>query len=353
MLRTTFGSHRNVFTVLEVEELTGKLGHLALTAPWFKYIMTHIYASLAHALNMNHWALMIRSSSSFREGLKRIKQASEDELGQREKSYFQAANAKKVHHSKRIYPFNKMLRKELKLILQAITDPAIPKAIPISHLIERAFLASAFSDSSLLAMGGFCPELKVWWYFEWPESICHRTLKYVKNNQSGLLIDINVLEYAGILVMFLITCYRINQLNLLEEDPHPQVLMRGDNTTSESWSKKASKHSPAGRALGRLQCALMLNNPIALQANHIPTEQNIVADKISRVASETHLAAAIPHIEQEHPELTGCHRFVLSSSLISCLLEIISNAECNNPTELSKLVLTNPGKITTLDGANP
>jgi hypothetical protein len=168
-----------------------------------------------------------------------------------------------------------------------------------------------------------------------------------------LLIDINVLEYAGILVMFLITCYRINQLNLLEEDPHPQVLMRGDNTTSESWSKKASKHSPAGRALGRLQCALMLNNPIALQANHIPTEQNIVADKISRVASETHLAAAIPHIEQEHPELTGCHRFVLSSSLISCLLEIISNAECNNPTELSKLVLTNPGKITTLDGANP
>jgi hypothetical protein len=54
-------------------------------------------------------------------------------------------------------------------------------------------------------MGGFCPKLKVWWYFEWPESIRHRTLKYIKNNQSGLLIDINVLEYAGILVMFLIT----------------------------------------------------------------------------------------------------------------------------------------------------
>ena len=154
-------------------------------------------------------------------------------------------------------------------------------------------------------MGGFCPKVRVWWYFEWPESIRCRTLKYVKNKQSGLLIDINVLEYA----MFLITCHRINQMKLLETVPHPQVLMRGDNTTSESWSKKVSKHSPVGRALGRLQCALMLNNPIALQSNHIPTELNVVADKISRVDSETNQAATIPRIQKEHPELTGCHRF--------------------------------------------
>jgi hypothetical protein len=130
-LRTTFGPHRNVFTVLEVEELTGKLGHLALTAPWLKYLMTHVYASLAHTLNMNHWAL-VRSSSSFREGLKRIKQASKDELGQREKSYFQAENARKIHHSKRIYPFNKTLRKELKLINQPPNRACIP-----SYSIQR------------------------------------------------------------------------------------------------------------------------------------------------------------------------------------------------------------------------
>ena len=180
-------------------------------------------------------------------------------------------------------------------------------------------------------MGGFCPELKVWWYFEWPKSIRRRTIKYVKNKQSGLLIDINVLEYAGILVMFLITCHRINQMKLLETDPHPQVL-RGDNTTSMSWSKKVSKHSPVGRALGRLQCALVLNNAIALQSNHIPTKLNVVADKISRVDSETNLAAVIPCIQQE----TGCHRIVSTS--VANLMSL------NSPIELSRLVLTNPGR---------
>jgi hypothetical protein len=189
LLRTTFGPHRNVFTVPEAEELTGKLGHLSLTAPWLKYLMTHVYASLAHALNMNHWAL-VRSSASFCEGLKQIKQASNDELGKRDKSYFQAENARRIHRSRRIYPFNKTLRKELNLILQAITSTSIPKAIPISHLIEREYLATAYSDSSLLAMGGFCPKLKIWWYFEWPECIRRQTIRHIKNNASGLLIDI-------------------------------------------------------------------------------------------------------------------------------------------------------------------
>jgi hypothetical protein len=200
-------------------------------------------------------------------------------------------------------------------------------------------------------MGGFCPRLKVWWYFEWPECIRRRTIKHIKNNASGLLIDINVMEYAGILIMFLITCQTIRDQNLLEFDPYPQVLMRGDNTTSESWAKKASKHSPVGRALGRLQCALMLHNPIALHSNHIPTELNVVADKLSRIESEAHLAAAITKIQQEHPELTGCQRFNLSNSLTSCLLEIILKAECSNPIELSRLALTNPGRIISSVGA--
>jgi hypothetical protein len=108
---------------------------------------------------MNHWAL-VRSSSSFHDGLKRIKQASNDELGKLKKTYFQAENARRVHRSKQIHPFNKMLYKELKLILQAITDPTIPKAVPISHLIEHEFLATAFSNSSLLVNGRLLPQSK-------------------------------------------------------------------------------------------------------------------------------------------------------------------------------------------------
>lgn len=46
-LLTTWGEHRRRFFISEAEVLTGKLGHISIAAPWLRYLMTHIYCSLA------------------------------------------------------------------------------------------------------------------------------------------------------------------------------------------------------------------------------------------------------------------------------------------------------------------
>ncbi len=47
------------------------------------------------------------------------------------------------------------------------------------------------------------------------------------------------------------------------------VLIMADNKTTESWATKGCKQSLAGRALGKIQCALMINNPVGLDAAYI------------------------------------------------------------------------------------
>jgi hypothetical protein len=348
-LETTWGPHRKQFHVHEAAELAGKLGHMSIAAPWLKFLMTHLYSSLAHALRLNRWDL-IQSSRSFREAIKKIRHADlemDPDHASRVRSFYQAETARGVHANKKRHLINKTMRKELKFIRTVLKSRSIPLDSPIAHLIKKAHAAEAFGDSSLHAAGGYCPELKFWWYFEWPEEIRLRTLKYVRNNEKGILIDINVLEYAAILINFIIATYFFRHTKYLDIDPHPIVLLRGDNTASEAWTRKGSKHSPSGRALGKLQCATMINNPVGLRFSHITSGENDVADKISRVLKETHFPGAFLHLCQEFPDLIGCRRFQPSSELISCITGAILSAECINPLELNRLLLNVPGRIIT------
>lgn len=157
-LRTTWGPHRCRFLLNEAEVLTGKLGHASIAAPWLRYLMTHIYSSLAFALRLANWDL-VRSNAAFRHAIKQIKQAPPTPAGDMAKSYYQAETARKVHHSKRQFRIPAILRKELHLISQALCDPTISKTCPIGHLILRTPLAHGFSDSSLRAAGGYCESL--------------------------------------------------------------------------------------------------------------------------------------------------------------------------------------------------
>jgi len=72
-------------------------------------------------------------------------------------------------------------------------------------------------------------------------------------------------------------------------DPHPVVLLRSDNSSSESWTRKGASISYASCALGRLQCALMMQKPIGLCIKHISTPKNVVVDNFSCIPSEADL----------------------------------------------------------------
>jgi hypothetical protein len=51
LLNNTWCPSRKQFTVLEAQKLTGKLGHFAQGVTWIFYLLSHLYASIAHALS--------------------------------------------------------------------------------------------------------------------------------------------------------------------------------------------------------------------------------------------------------------------------------------------------------------
>jgi len=57
-----------------------------------------------------------------------------------------------------------MLRRELKLISQALSSDWIDLWRPIGHLICRDPCGIGYSDSSLIVAGGFSLDMKFWWY---------------------------------------------------------------------------------------------------------------------------------------------------------------------------------------------
>lgn len=97
--------------------------------------------------------------------------------------------------------------------------------------------------------------MEFWWYIEWPEEVRRTTLIYKRRNSDGSLTSINVLEFAGMIINYVASSHYYRS-RPDPTDPFPIVRLFGDNSTAESWMTKTCTSSLAGRALGRLLCAL-------------------------------------------------------------------------------------------------
>ena len=242
---------------------------------------------------------------------------------------------------------NRTLRREIRLIHDALASDWIDPWRPIGHMIPRDPSGSAWSDSSLHAAGGFSYELGFWWYIEWPEAIKQRTLKHVTSNKDGQLITINALEYASLIVNYVAATHVLVHVDPSAVDPRPMMLFYVDNTAAESWMRKASTSFDGGRSLGYVQAALMINNPIGISVDRVTTSDNVVADRISRVCSESHIAHEMLSLRQEFPQLQSCQRFQPNAELTSLILETLLTKKYVDPLLASRRVLASPGRITT------
>ncbi|KAL7544775.1 hypothetical protein ACHAWF_013580 [Thalassiosira exigua] len=275
-----FHSKRKAFTVIEMERLTGMLIFIASTAPWLKFCLSHVYASIAAALDANTKHLL-RTNKDFRAFIREIK---DKETSERHRTFAQSEAARTAHAARKKHWINTTLREELHLILVILKSKRVRHRTPIGHLVRRDPSARAWSDSCLYAAGGFSIDMRFWWYIDWPDNVRLQTLIYVRNNAEGKLISINVLEYAALIINYAAATlfYRLHPDVC---DPYPLALFFADNTAAESWMMKACNSSLIGRALSRLQCAMMINNPLGFHTGHVTTLQNVIADKISRIKS--------------------------------------------------------------------
>ena len=91
----------------------------------------------------------------------------------------------------------------------------------------------------------------------------------------------------------------------------------------------------------------MINNPVGINAAHISTTDNEIADKISRILTEANLLADMQPLFQDYPWLQSCLRFHPSVKLILLILETLLQQKYVDPLQLSQQILSAPGRITT------
>ena len=174
-----------------------------------------------------------------------------------------------------------------------------------------------------------------------------RTIRFIKDGKSGELIDINALEYATIIFDYAASCcYWLSKGNCKKYNiPHPMMRCYADNIPAKIWTNKGCKRSMTGRRLGRLQCALVIGNPVGFSADRIDTKSNEIADAISRWKSETDTLLGVPSLLQKFPQLKCCRRFHPAPELISLVMDALSSESLVDPTTVSQLVQKNPGRI--------
>jgi len=145
--------------------------------------------------------------------------------------------------------------------------------------VQRTPFRHYLSDASFDAVGGHCPEIKVFWRYQFqPEFTAELKRKAEEKEKSA--ITINTLELLGMIV----TCWVV-QTVVGEKPtlPGQAILMRGDNVSAVSWVNRCggSRDRRAGllmRLLGRME----IENKWCHVAKHIPGRENTLADGISR-----------------------------------------------------------------------
>ena len=142
-------------------------------------------------------------------------------------------------------------------------------------MVPRDPSVTAWSDSSLHAAGGYSYDMGFLWYIEWPQDIPQCTLRFMSSNKDGKLVTINALEYVSLIVNCVAATHVLVHLDSSETDPHPVLLFYADNTAAGSWIKKASSSSEGARALGYIQAALMINNPVGICVDRVSTTNNV------------------------------------------------------------------------------
>ena len=334
-----FHRQRKSFTIKEMERITGMLIFIASTAPWMKFLLSQVYKSIAVAIGASTTHLKL-TNKAFR---KLLSEAKSIEIT-RVSTFAQSEASRLIHASPNKHWINSTLREELHLLISALSADRISMRTPIAHLVRRDPSASAWSDSSLKAAGGYSTTMKFWWYFEWPDNVRKQTLTYIRSNANGQLVSINVLEYAAIIINYA-AAYHYYSTNPDPSDPYPSVLLYADNSACESWMEKACNSSLIGRALSRLQCAMMINNPVGVHTAHITTTDNVIADRLSRIEHDSNSSHEFATILQDYPALAGCKRFRPSAELISHIMDAILQKKYVDPLVVNKTILTNPGQI--------
>ena len=343
---------RPTFKIGDIQKLVGKLARLGEGAHWIFKLMSHLYASLAFAL-MQNTRLLTECSEDFCELLEKIRTkrfTGKPSYVAKQVNFAIKTACRMTHKAKFEYKINETMREELDFFRQALAkDSGIKFESYIGFLIPRTPFGQMFGDSSLRACGGFCIPLSFWWHLSFPDNIVKQTLLYLDNGKDERFVSINCLEYLTVIINYCGALTALAEKPL--DDPFPIILSVTDSKSALTWTLHTSKRSLISRALARFFCGLLIDSPLGINSKWIATDENEIADDISRLklnsASSTYdRTFEYTSLTQKYKELNHCRFFQPSLELLSMLWEILLTKKCPSLSRIASLKLSGLGKLT-------
>lgn len=195
---------------------------------------------------------------------------------------------------------------------------------------------------------------RFWWHLSLPDEIIQRTLIYLADDSEGNLISINALEFVTAILNYCATLTILSESSILQNDPYPVILCKTDNTSALNWINHRCKGSALGRALGMLFVGLLMDSPLGINAAWINTNDNEVADGISRFnlnpanTSNGNPTFDYSSLQQRYnTTLSGCRLWSPSSRLLSFIYQVLITRQSPTLAEIRSLEPSELGRLTT------
>ena len=352
LIKRTWHTRRRTFTAQQAQELVGKVGRLSSGAHWVFHIMSHMYTSIAYALRKNRLYLE-GASKEFKELLENIerKKYAKSDNSAKHINFALKQLARSVHHCTMEYLIPPTMQAEIAFFREALEDDSgLEWETPIALIIPRTPAAVQYGDSCLEGAGGYSLKLRYWWHLEFPIEVVLQTLIHKQNNNDGKLISINVLEFLTVIISYAAAYTAITQ-DPVEDDPYPVVLNITDNTSALNWTLHGCKRSMIGRRLARFFCGLLIGSHVGINSEWISTEENEIADAISRLKQESknsptdHVTFDYSNLQQQFQQLKACRFFQPSQELLSSLWEILLTERFPSLKQIAQLKQNGLGKL--------
>jgi hypothetical protein len=177
--------------------------------------------------------------------------------------------------------------------------------------------ATTIGDSLLEGTGGFSTTLGFWWHICFPDEVVQHTLRFKTNNNDGMLVLINVLEFVMVIIIYCATLHVVWK-SPITDNPHPVILDITDNSSAPSWTLHTCKQPQIGQMLACFFCSLLINLPLGINSQWISTIDNKIADDISCIKkhSDNNSIPAFDYtiLKKMYLELRHCSFFDIVST---------------------------------------
>ena len=330
---------RKSFTLLQGVILCGSLEFWAVTSPWIRFI----YHQLRSCVNkcLLNCSNITKNKSDIKKLISEVANSKDTEYHVLKEKMVIKTIAKETYKCQHKAYIDKSMRSEINIMKEILSNPKMYSLeTPISHVIHRDPDFVTYGDACLEAGGGYSENL-FWWHIEWPEKIKALTLKNITITRrcsiTNDLVSINLLEFVVEIINYAAISLSFKDNQSESKHKFPMLLNWTDNTTSKTWLRKAATRTEKGKALQRLLCSMMINNPVGIKAEHIAGKSNVLADAISRVYTNSYSNLSFNKIFQEFPQMKLWQRFHPSQELLSRLYSALLQGQDQGLCPINKL----------------